>query len=477
MVNQELLLGTDCWGRLPFESQSNCHIHKPMPFDSRLERKFFKSILMALVYLFSLGDFVGVGWAQNLYPITRDGLDGFVESSGKVVIKPRFLVARSFHEGLAAVEDASTYECGFINPSGEMEILPQFVNAESFSEGLAAVSLDGSIYGFINHKGEIVIKPAYKLVEAFHEGLAAVKKGYEWEGDSWLFIDKTGTPVESLKRGQSLRTLEDHLVNAQSFSEGVAAVDRNFIDHAGGIVSHRNYSSVSSFSEGLAGVIEKDKSGVGFIDRSEVYVISPRFEEAGAFSEGLAAVMIDHRWGYIDRTGKLVIANTFPSFANDFVGGLAEVDDPVRGAAMYIDLTGKVKFFKNPAARSPHLIGGGIIGGKPKAIHASSRTPCILTLKSDPEGADVYLVPEYIWCCGGQGQPSPEELPDPALTKYLKSNINFHLNQDQGRTPFTIEVQEENFCAIFVRNEQIDKEFVTVHLGYQNSVMGRFKNP
>jgi hypothetical protein len=48
----------------------------------------------------------------------------------------------------------------------------------------------------------------------------------------------------------------------------------------------------------------------GYIDKSGDIVIGPRFESAGEFRNGLAEIGVDFvhggRWGYIDRTGKYV---------------------------------------------------------------------------------------------------------------------------------------------------------------------------
>ena len=64
-------------------------------------------------------------------------------------------------------------------------------------------------------------------------------------------------------------------------------------------------------------------------------VIPARFDEVLPFSEGLAAVKVGDLWGYIDTSGKMVIAPQF-FHAFSFSGGLASI------GADYIDLAGKV---------------------------------------------------------------------------------------------------------------------------------------
>ena len=107
------------------------------------------------------------------------------------------------------------------------------------------------------------------------------------------------------------------------------------------------YSSVSSFSEGLAVVCDKETELYGFIDKKgnevipcKYYYISPDF------SEGIAVVYkTGDEWSLIDKTGKEIA--TFgppyrPGFHDGFHDGLMAIfntDDDKEG---YIDKTGKV---------------------------------------------------------------------------------------------------------------------------------------
>ncbi|MBW4574011.1 MAG: WG repeat-containing protein [Aphanothece sp. CMT-3BRIN-NPC111] len=67
-------------------------------------------------------------------------------------------------------------------------------------------------------------------------------------------------------------------------------------------------------------------------------VIPPRFKQAESFSEGLALVQVNNHYGYIDKTGKIVIAAQFAA-AQSFNEGLAAVLLP--DGWSYIDQTGR----------------------------------------------------------------------------------------------------------------------------------------
>ena len=66
------------------------------------------------------------------------------------------------------------------------------------------------------------------------------------------------------------------------------------------------------FSEGLSAVMF-DTEKWGYIDKTGKIVIQPQFSQAGTFSEGLATVAIENgtkkNYVMIDKTGKIVIGN------------------------------------------------------------------------------------------------------------------------------------------------------------------------
>lgn len=82
----------------------------------------------------------------------------------------------------------------------------------------------------------------------------------------------------------------------------------------------------------------------GYIDKTGKIVINPQFDDgAGSFSEGLASVEIGDKWGFIDKTGKYVINPRF-FYACSFSEGLAwvKIGDWKTGYKTgYIDKTGK----------------------------------------------------------------------------------------------------------------------------------------
>lgn len=100
------------------------------------------------------------------------------------------------------------------------------------------------------------------------------------------------------------------------------------------------FHDADGFSEGLAAVgksdppppetgsrwewIKKAKFTWGFIDKTGKMVLDYRFEDAWRFSEGLASVRVNGKWGYLDRTGKMAVEPRY-DYAWPFSEGMGRV--------------------------------------------------------------------------------------------------------------------------------------------------------
>jgi len=77
----------------------------------------------------------------------------------------------------------------------------------------------------------------------------------------------------------------------------------------------------------------------GFIDKTGKIVIAPKYKYAFEFSEGLANVQKSEKYGFIDKTGKTQIKFKYEEKA-DFTEGLAAVK--ISGKYQFINKAGKL---------------------------------------------------------------------------------------------------------------------------------------
>ena len=89
----------------------------------------------------------------------------------------------------------------------------------------------------------------------------------------------------------------------------------------------------------------KIKDNWGYIDRSGALVIKPTFKGANPFSDGLGPVKAGDNWGYIDAKGKWVIQPHY-NRAEPYSEGLARVivNQPGDDKWIYINKEGKQAF-------------------------------------------------------------------------------------------------------------------------------------
>lgn len=328
---------------------------------------------------------VFIGQSQQdseLLPIEVNHQWGFIDKKGVLVIKPQFTMVGLFAEGLAPAGKGN--KGGYINKQGEFIIAPLFDSAAEFSQGLAVVRMGDHTtnknyipgkYGLIDKTGKMIVAPKFDAIGDFSEGLALVKMRGKWG-----FINRSGEIV-----------IKPIFSNAYEFSEGLALVwidkKAGYINSSGQFVIKPQFQNGRSFSEGLARVRYKQYGNWGYIDKTGKLAIEPQFVDAGNFSEGVAWVngpacinrdgqkidlvkcqrfsegltplKMNGKWGYVDRSGIVVIAPQW-DYVTPFSGGIAvtinfdkgwlggfhipgrvDIYDAT-GQWQYIDVTGKV---------------------------------------------------------------------------------------------------------------------------------------
>jgi hypothetical protein len=240
-----------------------------------------------------------------------------------------------------APEDRNHNRYGFIDTRGRMVIPPRFYYANDFHNGVASVDHwatelqpDAQKSGYINRDGQLIGGKYFDYAWSFENGFAIIrKKAIDGIGEEWGFIDDHG------------RQIMDGYVEVHSFSEGLAGVKLKngkwgFIDTDSKMIVSPQFDLVQrEFSDGL--IYVKSAQGFGFMDKTGKLVIPPHLADAGGFSEGWAAAAIDApqneklklladnvEWhcGFIDTKGHQAI---FPRFygARHFSEGLCAVQD------------------------------------------------------------------------------------------------------------------------------------------------------
>jgi len=302
----------------------------------------------------------------ELFPVFVEqvGKYGYIDNTGRIVIKPEFSWAGEFSDGLAHViiRKDGTSHYYYIDKTGKIVIDCDIKDTHTFDfvEGMAIIEtsyiennkLDYK-YGFMDKKGEIVIKPQFARVSNFSEGLARVSTSTLRSEFKHIYIDKNGNKVIELKRFQQGYDFSEGLACIQIEGEGGIYRHYGYIDKKGETVIEPQFVHGSSFSEGLASVCPGPPWKYGYIDKSGETLIEPQFDRAWPFSEGLAMIEMNGKYGYIDKSGRIVIEPQFVSpggpdivlgypcrFSNSRAAVAIEKDGSIKWG--YIDKTGKI---------------------------------------------------------------------------------------------------------------------------------------
>jgi hypothetical protein len=302
----------------------------------------------------------------HLFPITEQNKIGFIDSSGKVIIKPVFLSAGEFSEGLAPARIAGTY--GYIDNTGKFVIRPQYDYATEFSEGHAIVYIGGKSFfinktgqklfenafakispfksgrskvqtstgkfGCIDKTGKLVIDTIFSQINRFIDGLAVVR-GYADKGNNiertleYGVIDTLGRFIISYGSVKYIKDLTNRYFRASLPIDScdMHAYYRNnaIFDHNGNLVLFKNSGNHNSI-EGvpLDGLIKMQL----FRDKT------PEVERPPSTYENIYA-------GYINLKGELIIDNYNFKEGTDFANNRAFVRDK-SGKYSLIDTKGKI---------------------------------------------------------------------------------------------------------------------------------------
>jgi len=188
-----------------------------------MKKSTFSLAFLLLILSLSHSLFINFSSAQNtsgnsLIRIFSENKVGYIDTTGKLIIPPKFANAYEFYDGLAAARVNSKY--GFINTNGEFVFQPKYDYAESFRKGTALIyrdSIAGFLFedgreiffpnyrsfkfinsindikiavvtytkneGIINNKGEILLDTIYNGIEDFENGLANVYKNIVPDND------------------------------------------------------------------------------------------------------------------------------------------------------------------------------------------------------------------------------------------------------------------------------------------------------
>ena len=272
------------------------------------------------------------------YTVVRLDRDGevremLIDSDGKTVLEPLYASVGLPSEGLVVVREVDGL-CGYADTTGAMVLEPQWPSCEAFSEGRARVfeTVEDFVerHGFIDTSGQWVVEPQYQDADDFHNGRARVCIKLDCG-----YIDLNGHPITEF---EFFYGYADDFFNGMAFvgdGESADTVHYGYVDTAGKLIWPMKFATHNRFTpDGLAvaGLYNEYRlythhppraSPVGYIRTDGTWAIEPNLIKGDDFSEGLAFVETEEGWrGYIDVHSSQVLA---ADYGMPFSAGLARM--------------------------------------------------------------------------------------------------------------------------------------------------------
>lgn len=278
-----------------------------------------------------------------LYPVRADGLWGYIDYIGRMVIEPQWYWCGAFRgQGFAAVEieddTVNPYTCGIIDQSGKYVIEAVYITDEGYSGGYYG-GKDTGITWISNVDGE----------SGFFDNASGFFSGFQWGEDvpPWVGEDrlilvtakggdyKSNGGYADRATGELVIPYQYDNVSSQQFQEGFAWVEKHNPEtgEATGFIFDVTGTPLNlpgrvlpieqgCFQEGRLRVVDEATGLYGFADAAGMLVIAPQFEDANDFNGGYASVKVNGLWGHIDRNGQWVckprfVCNEGYTFIND----------------------------------------------------------------------------------------------------------------------------------------------------------------
>lgn len=248
------------------------------------------SFLLLVFFCFSQNEVAVVVTKKNqtAYYHLQKGIT-YIESKN-----PNFTEAIcKFNNGFARMRRTTKFY--YIDEYGKPIFTTVFDKAEDFKENFAEVKMDGK-WGFINKKGEIVIKPQFYETHPFSSGLSQVALSvFEKHG----YIDTTGKFIIKPQFDDATAFIDDRawvLVNGKW----------GLIDKEGTFVINPTYKEVKHIFKIY------NQWGPEFYYRYLIKIIN----SSKVNNNNLRWVLLDGKWGLVNKNGKTLIPHIFSDVKN-----------------------------------------------------------------------------------------------------------------------------------------------------------------
>lgn len=241
-------------------------------------------------------------FSEGLAAVRIDGLFGYIDKTGKVVIEPRFDVAGPFHEGFAEILVGQ--KTGVIARNGDIVLQPQFKRSIPLNDDVILVQ--NGIYSSSMDTEFATLGTAFGL---YGLPMSRGTWGLYRLGTGWLTADS----YEFKPFGKSLWARD---MSAENPLFGVMGIHGKWLVQPA-------FDAVQGLQEGRAvvsvnvGERQRPRLLSGAVDAEGKVVIPLRYDRLTFWAEGYAVAQVNGREGFLDPEGRLLGGRLFDKVERD----------------------------------------------------------------------------------------------------------------------------------------------------------------
>lgn len=280
----------------------------------------------------------------HLIPYRKGDQWGFCKKDKTIIIQPEYDNAWPFKNGLAKVKKDDRQ--GFINKRNKT-VIP-FRYEYCSQKGDFIIVYRENKFGVTDLKGNEVIELNYDRISRLKDHSFVVTKERKsglFNIEKFLFITNLNLTIPIEFDDIYETNLSDIVRVKKDGKWGLFTVEGQQLT----LLKYENDPDHElKFTEGLAPVSVNNKWG--FVDSTGKEVIAPQFDEVHPFYNGLARITKDSSSGFIDKSGEVVISSKY-YILSDFYEGMAQVaimDDLGYGYVTQIGYMNKNGIIKTP---------------------------------------------------------------------------------------------------------------------------------
>ena len=299
---------------------------------------------------------------NGLAYVRINGKYGYIDKTGKFVIKPQYSYAQRFSEGFAMVckEIDKKYNCGLINTKGETIIDLKYVYGSSKKSSYSKISdIEDGLVMVKNKDEQAVFDTNGKQLTSFMKDISLAGDGFVsvWTDDSCTIVNPKNNMKSITNEKFSLSTgCKNGICNVCKYTDNESKdMICGVIDYKGNVVINYSHDTFFMFNKhGVASVKRKINNEVkyGLINKNGLFVVEPiyKFNLSGFHeSEGFTFQKDDKTIVAYDGTGKeMFTLEGDYRIKGDFFDGFARISkkipDSYKETLFYVNEEGVVKF-------------------------------------------------------------------------------------------------------------------------------------